>query len=273
MILVNGQAENRIEVIDRGLQYGDGLFETLAYRQGKLEFLEAHLQRLHNDCKRLNIPFHQTEELRAELAQVCDALSENAVVKIIITRGVGGRGYFASQDIIPTRIVSTHPYPVYPDSYPIEGVTVRLCQHRLGENAALAGIKHLNRLDQVLARNEWTESDIAEGFMCDQHDNLIEGTMSNLFIVKSGELLTPELSKSGVAGIMRAQIIQLAKANKLSVNETSLTQLDLNQADEAFLCNSINGIWPINHVIDTKQHYSVGPITKRCQQLLAEAVK
>lgn len=275
MILINGQTESRIEVLDRGLQYGDGLFETLAYRNNKIEFLEQHLQRLYTDSQRLNISLSESDlaKIHQELDFVCQNLQDEAVIKLIVTRGVGGRGYFAGQDLSPTRIISSHTLPSYPQYFPQSGITVRFCQHRLSENAILAGIKHLNRLDQVLGRNEWSDKTIAEGLMFDQHDNLIEGTMSNIFLVKSGNLLTPKLNLSGVAGVIRTTIIRLASENGLTVIEQTLSKSDLIEANEVFVCNSVNGIWPVNHIIDTQQSYSVGPITQQCQTWLSQAIK
>jgi len=273
MILVNGKPEDRIDIIDRGLQYGDGLFETIAYRNGKVEFLEAHLQRLLSGCQRLSIPFSEFDSLRSDLTLITDELTDNTVIKVIITRGSGGRGYYADGSLTPTRVVSTHPFPTYPKSHQTEGVTVRFCQHRLSENTVLAGVKHLNRLDQVIARSEWSDQTIAEGLMFDQHDKLVEATMSNIFIVKSGQLYTPAIVSSGVAGIMRAKIIELAAQNNIAITElTSADQSDLIEADELFVCNSINRIWPVKYIIDINKTLSIGKITKLFQTLLIEAI-
>ena len=273
MILVNGKPENRITVTDRGLQYGDGLFETIAFRDGVAEFIEAHLQRLILSCKRLNIPFQQLDLLNKELDVIYQSLADtNAVIKIVITRGSGGRGYYADNTIEPTRIISTHDYPSYPQSHSQNGVTVRLCQHKLSENPSLAGLKHLNRLDNVLARNEWDDSNVAEGLMFDQSNNLIEGTMSNVFIVKSQQLISPLLNKSGVEGIMKAQLIAIAKQLGLVFEQNIITPYDLKNADEVFVCNSVNGIWPVTVVTDTAK-YTVGPITQQLQQALAKVKK
>jgi len=272
MILINGRAENRIEITDRGLQYGDGLFETLPYRNGYLEYLDAHLKRLTLGCERLSIPFQHLDLLITELETFCHTLIDDFVIKIIITRGSGGRGYFAN-NIEPTRIISSHPFPTYPDTYSQLGVSVRLCKHKLSENPILAGIKHLNRLDQVIARNEWDDTTIAEGLMFDQQNNLIEATMSNIFIVKSGQLLTPLLTTSGIVGVMRAEIIRLAIEHDIPVKEVVLTQKDLLNADEVFVCNSVNGLWPVNFITDTQHTYPVGSVTKLCQDLIMQAQK
>lgn len=271
MIIINGKPENRINISDRGLQYGDGIFETIAYRNGKAEFLEAHLSRLSVGCQRLRIPFQQQTQLQKELAIVLNELADNdAVVKIIISRGSGGRGYLADSNIEPTRIISTYPIPSYSENRTKIGVKVRFCQQRLSENSSLAGIKHLNRLEQVLARNEWHDPAIAEGIMLDQHDHIIEGTMSNLFVVKAAKLMTAELSKSGVAGIIRSQIIALAGANNIDCKEATLTKSTLVNADEVFVCNSIVGLWPVISIVDSKieYNYSIGKITTQLQGLL-----
>jgi len=270
VILVNGKPENRIIVADRGLQYGDGLFETIAFRNGVAEFIDAHLQRLILGCKRLNIPFQQLDSLRKELESIYQNLADtDSIIKIIITRGSGGRGYFADKSVEPTRIISTHDYPNYPESHSQMGVSIRLCQHKLPENPALAGLKHLNRLDNVLARNEWDDSSIAEGLMFDQSNHLIEGTMSNVFIVKSQQLITPLLNHSGVEGIMKAEIIAIAKQLGLDFKESIVTHNDLTNADEVFVCNSVNGIWPVISVKEFAS-YVVGPITQQLQQALSK---
>ena len=271
MIFINGNSSDRIEVTDRSLHYGDGVFETIAYRNKRFEFLDAHLNRLLSSCKKLKIPFQQLDELQIELKMISQAVNHDLVVKVIISRGSGGRGYFANKDLIPTRIVSTYPYPSYPQSYQKQGISARLCQHRLSENKQLAGLKHLNRLDQVLARNEWDDDSIAEGLMLDQENCIIEGTMTNIFIVKAGQLMTPLLEKSGVEGIMKAEIIKLAtQYYNLNVEMVKLKKTDLENADEIFVCNSINGIWPVIHIEGIDTDYSVGLLTKKLQYDLLE---
>jgi 4-amino-4-deoxychorismate lyase len=141
----------------------------------------------------------------------------------------------------------------------------------LSENVALAGIKHLNRLDQVIARNEWHDADIAEGIMLDCAGNVIEGTMSNVFIVKAGKLLTPVLDKSGVAGVMRSQIISLAAELNISVVEANIHLEDFMAADEIFVSNSVIGLWPVSEIDNNVYH--VGPVTQNIQYVLQQAKK
>ena len=269
MILINGQPENRIEVTDRGLQYGDGLFETIAYRNGQLEYYPQHLSRLLEGCQRLKIGFSvaQQQSLTEEVHAVCRQLNNDAVIKIMVTRGSGGRGYRYQTDMQPSRIISTHAMPIYPESHQ-SGITVRFCHQRLANNPALAGIKHLNRLEQVLARNEWQDDSIVEGLMLDYQDQVIEGTMSNVFLVQNSQLSTADLSDSGIAGIMRQQLIKIADRLSIPLHITSLTINDLKSADEVFVCNSLIGIWPVTSITDLDMHYSHGALTQTLQHAL-----
>lgn len=267
MILINGESKEHIEISDRGFQYGDGLFETIEVRDGLAVFLERHLERLNSGCQRLGIPFPGMDLLSLETSELSRRSTPNrAVLKIIITRGSGGRGYRQPDVIQPTRVLSLHPYPDYPDVYPEQGIVARFCTTRLGLNPALAGIKHLNRLEQVMARSEWNDASIQEGLMLDANDHVIEGTMTNLFYIKNSGLYTAPLTQSGVAGIIRRIIMTLASDHGLSVIEHEFTKDELLSADELFVCNSIIGIWPIRQ-IEVAQ-FSVGPITQSIQSWL-----
>ncbi|TRW89506.1 aminodeoxychorismate lyase [Candidatus Methylobacter oryzae] len=268
MILINGESKNHIEISDRGFQYGDGLFETIEVRDGQAVFLERHLERLNSGCQRLHIPFLDTELLRCEAGRLCREWTRGqhsfrAVLKIIVTRGSGGRGYRQPDTIQPTRVLSLHPYPDYPQIYSEQGIVARICTSRLGLNPSLAGIKHLNRLEQVMARAEWNDSSIQEGLMLDFDEHVIEGTMTNLFYIKNNNLYTAILTQTGVAGIMRGVIMMLAADHGLSVVEHTFTKNQLLSADEVFVCNSIIGIWPVKQIERT--YFSVGPVTRNIQ--------
>jgi 4-amino-4-deoxychorismate lyase len=159
--------------------------------------------------------------------------------------------------------------PDYPDSC-LSGIHVRQCQHRLGLNPALAGIKHLNRLEQVLARSEWDDDTIHEGLMLDINDRLVEGTMSNLFLVRDGALLTPPISDAGIAGVMRAKVMELAREQHIPVFETVLTLAELASAEEVFVTNSIIRIWPVILNTSSGQRWPLGPLTRQLQSSLQE---
>lgn len=273
MILINGQPEDRINVQDRGLQYGDGLFETIAFRDQQLELLDAHLARLQLGCNRLKLTFSASDIslIKTELKLVTAALATDAIIKVTLTRGVGGRGYQYADNIPVSRIISSYPMPDYPSNYQ-DGVAVRLCEQRLAINPQLAGIKHLNRLEQVLARNEWRDSDIAEGLMFDSNGFLIEGTMSNIVLFRNGGLLTPDLSQCGINGVMREFLLKFSQQQGWPVSVTQLTLNDLLQADECLLCNSVIGIWPIRRLLDHQFKWPHGPMTRQLQQWLSQAI-
>lgn len=263
--LLNGKPADSIAITDRGLLYGDGLFETIAVVAGRLLCWTQHTARLQEGCRRLDLSYPDSEVLHHEALQLA-ADRECAVLKLMLTRGSGGRGYAPTAAAIPNRILSLHPWPDYPSSYRSEGVRVRICTNRLTVNPLLAGIKHLNRLEQVLARGEWTEPDIAEGLMLDTDGNVIEGTMSNLFVYRDGILQTPDVGHAGIAGIIRGRV--LAAAQELGI-EAMITALDLHEieaAGELFLCNSLIGIWPIRAVGD--KTFPQGPVTKRIAEYL-----
>lgn len=260
--LVNGEAQETLSIHDRGLHYGDGLFETMAVVNGALPLWELHMARLCSDAWRLGIPPPEPALLQAEAARLCAGVSRG-VLKIILTRGAG-RGYRIPQGATATRILYRYPWPAWPASHADHGVRVRICDMRLAGNPRLAGIKHLNRLEQVLARSEWQDEDIAEGLLLDQAGHVIEGTQSNLFIVRGDRLLTPMLSQCGVAGVMRGLIMAQAQQLAIACEEADLRLAQVLEADEVFLCNSLMGIWPVRAIGEVT--YPDGEITRRLAQ-------
>ena len=260
MILINGKQQSQLDFSDRGLQYGDGLFETIAIKQARPVFLDQHLQRLITGCQALQIPCPEVSVLKNEIDIVL-AKQNTAVIKIIITRGSGGRGYQQPDNIQPTRIIARYDAPNYEDVFWKKGVKVRFCNSRLGHNPRLSGIKHLNRLEQVLARSEWRSSEYQEGLMLDIKDNVIEGTMSNLFVIKKNCLYTPSLKLCGIKGVVREIILQTATELQINTQETQLQKQQCYDADELFLTNSIIGLWPIRQL--EQNQFEIGPITQQ----------
>jgi 4-amino-4-deoxychorismate lyase len=243
MTLVNGHAAPVIPVNDRGLLYGDGLFETIAVGDGRPRELDRHLRRLFDGCERLAISPPDVAILRREIEEVC-ASEKRAVLKIIVTRGQGSRGYRPAGQGQPTRILSLDPWPDHPAHYRDQGITATCCKTRLARNPRLAGTKHLNRLEQVLARGEWRD-EYQEGLMLDTEGQVIEGTMSNVFVIRDGELYTPELKFAGVAGVMRERILECAAKAGIIVHVHDLTLSEVEAAQAMFFCNSLIGIWPV----------------------------
>ncbi|HEY0722282.1 MAG TPA: aminodeoxychorismate lyase [Gammaproteobacteria bacterium] len=269
-ILINGQPGERIAVTDRALHYGDGLFETIAVINGSPRFWERHISRLHRGCERLGIPLPDRTLLREEVGQI--ACNEAAcVVKIIVSRGSGGRGYRPPAVVEPTRLVMRYPFPDYPLSRATEGIELRVCDTPLGCNPRLAGIKHLNRLEQVLARSEWDDERVVEGIMLDSEGHLVDGTMSNLFLVIDGVLCTPELSRCGVEGVVRATLIDLAQQQGIPLRIAPIKVVMLARAEEVFVSNALIGIWPVNRCGELR--FTVGPVTGRLQALLATTLE
>ncbi len=271
MVLINGAKAPQIEVVDRGFQYGDGVFETILVKKGTPLFLSKHLERLIHGCQILGIPFEDKRLLTREITDLTQCYGDHGVIKIILTRGVGGRGYKPPEKPSPTRVISIQTKPVFPESYEKQGVKVMLCQTRLGVNTALAGIKHLNRLEQILASQEWNDPNIQEGLMLDQAGRLIEGTKSNLFVVKSGVLYTPKIDNCGVSGVMRSLVMDAAIKYGLEVKEARISVVDVTNADEVFLTNSIIILWPVKQFV--KKVFNVGPITHGMQDWLLKAVE
>jgi len=264
-VLVNGTAPadagHGVDVRDRGLNYGDGLFETMALQRGRVRFLDAHLQRLESGCARLGIAFPGIALLKAEIAAIVSSHVEG-VVKIVITRGAGGRGYRPSNETAPTRIVTLHDAPTSTS----RSIVIRWCDMRLSRNPTLAGIKHLNRLEQVLAQGEWSDPRVEEGLMLDYEGELVCGTSSNIFLVRNGELVTPDLRYCGVRGIMRAAVINAAKELNIPVHEEPLWPDDLDSAVEVFVTNAVRGVRAVVALADRAWEH--GAITRSIGEVL-----
>lgn len=269
-ILVNGHSQSTIPVQDRGLAYGDGVFETIAVTANNLQFWPQHWQRLQSGLERLNFDCDLVQlkqaietDIRSLLGPTAAAMS---VLKITVTRGVGGRGYLPPSAIQVNRIVQLSPWPTGREQLSHTGVQVRLCSHSWSMNKRLAGLKHLNRLDQVLARQEWQDDDIHEGIMLNQQGNVQSGVMSNVFVEQAGQLITPIIDSAGIAGIMADQIRILADQLGITLRQQQISLDTLQAADALFLTNSLNGIWPV--VKYEQLDYAIGPLTQCLQQAL-----
>jgi 4-amino-4-deoxychorismate lyase len=232
---------------DRGLQYGDGVFETMLVRGGRARFLEAHLARLSRGCSRLAISTAFVNPLRAEIDAAVAMAPPLAVLKIIVTRGnAQRRGYAPQGDEAPRRLVSLWATPALAGHD--DGVDLRVASIRLGENPALAGIKHLNRLENVLAAAESAGHGAFESLLLDASGNLVSGAMSNVFIVRVGDVVTPSIERCGVAGVMRGIVLRECAALGVTAGEKRLTLDDLFAADEAFITNARIGVVPVRRV-------------------------
>lgn len=243
-ILLNGQFADQIPISDRGLHYGDGLFETLAVQDAFPRFWDRHMERLGRGEAALGLPASDKRQLESEARSLCRNC-QRGVLKLIITRGSGGRGYRPPEQPEPRRILSLHPWPDYPSAWYRDGIRLRLCDTRWSRNRRLAGVKHLNRLEQVLARQEWRDPQIAEGLMRDEEGRVISATQGNLFLFTDSELLTPDLSHSGIAGIMRQLVIETARSLGIPLRVAEVSMKQVESADALFITNAILGLCPV----------------------------
>jgi 4-amino-4-deoxychorismate lyase len=262
--LVNGEISNFVEASNRGLNYGDGIFETLSVHNSRPRRWQAHMDRLGAGCERLGMTMPPQAVLLREVQTVSAGLAD-AVVKIVLTREGQGRGYMPVMDGICVRIVSAHFYPDNIVELARDGIVARICELRLAIQPALGGIKHLNRLEQVLASAELQRSGAAEGLLLDQEDYVISAVAANIFLVLEDRLLTPRLDRCGIRGVLRSHILLGFGAR---CEQRRVTMDMLQEADEVFICNTVRGIVPITAV--DMQNYAIGPVTRELQAWLHE---
>jgi 4-amino-4-deoxychorismate lyase len=266
-VLVNGQPATEVSVVDRALHYGEGVFETIACLNGRPRFLPLHLERLEFGCERLGIQPPPGDEVAAEVRGLVSGV-ERAIVKLLVTGGDAvARGYARSGSERATRITIRYPWPHDDPAQLHDGVMVRTVTVRLGENPRLAGLKHCNRLEQVLARTELArDPQLEEGMLFSSSGNLVSGTMTNVFLVRESCLLTPRIDLCGVAGVMRRVVLREARQAGIPTRECELRAENLQAADEVFLTNARIGIWPVRSLDD--RLLTPGPVTRHLQSVL-----
>jgi 4-amino-4-deoxychorismate lyase len=263
VVLVNGRPTQGVSPVDRGLHFGDGLFETLACRRGRPRFLALHMDRLLQGCERLRIEPGPVDTIRAEIEQLAHR-TDAAIVKLIVTRGDAlARGYAPAGGERATRIALRYSWPLEESGSWHAGVRIGLGSMQLGENAALAGMKHTNRLEQVLAQAEREARQLRELLLFSSSGFLVGGTTTNVFLVQDNEIMTPKLERCGIAGVMRRVVMREARRCGILIDERELTMGDLEQSQEIFLTNARIGIWPVNAL--EARELAVGPITQRLQ--------
>jgi 4-amino-4-deoxychorismate lyase len=242
MILVDGVPAEVVAATDRGLNYGDGLFETMRLHGGRVCLLPRHLARLRQGCERIALPYPGDAAIRADIAAL--AVAGEGVVRLVLTRGDGGRGYAPPRNVRGRRITALHPLPELAWS----GLSVGVCHARLGRSATLGGLKHLGRLEQVLAASEVAEAGWDEGLMLADDELVIEATRHNLFYVRGGRVCTPPLEGCGVAGVMRGLVLETLAALGVPGGEARLRYHELHEIDEMFLCNAVAGVRPVSRL-------------------------
>jgi len=257
--LVNGVESSAISVDDRGLQYGDGIFETMSAQDGRVRHFERHMERLAEGGRRLGLPVPDPKLVAAECERALAGLGAGSV-KLMLTRGPGPRSYRPPAEPSVTRIVvSSAPKP---RNDPDDGIVVRLCETPLGLNPRLAGIKHLNRLEQVMACAEWNDPTVAEGLMSAVDGRIVCATAANVFLVREGRLVTPAIRDCGVAGVMRGIVLSAAHELGITADIVDVRPDDLGTADEVFLTNAITGVRPVGEILGVRRYAAPGDVTR-----------
>jgi 4-amino-4-deoxychorismate lyase len=234
-----------VPAADRGFNYGDGVFRTVRLAAGHVPAWPRHARKLAADLARLGLGEPDLPAIERDLADL-GARYPDCIARITVTAGLSARGYLRSRGTALTTMVRATALPGWPLDRETAGIALHLCKLRLAHQPALAGVKHLNRLEQVLARAEWAEEGdggAAEGLTLDAAGHAICGTMSNLFIVEDGRLATPDLSGCGVEGVQRGRILDWAWANSLNATVEALPLARLHAADSLVVCNSVIGAW------------------------------
>lgn len=262
-VLVDGRPVDTVSVFDRGFQYGDGVFETIAVVDGEALFWPRHFERFMAAAQALRLPMPPESVWREEMHAVLCPDRPRQVLKLMLSRGVGdARGYAVSGRESGTRVLYTTPWPAYPDEFLREGVVLARCRTPVIGAAPFAALKSLNRLNQVMARMELSGPEVQEGLMLDAGGYLREGTFTNIFWVVDGRVETPRLSGLGIPGVMRREIMDFL-APQDPVDEVDARPERLSAATECFVCNSLIGIWPVRRCGDIVWPRAPGALSRK----------
>lgn len=263
--LFNGAPLDAGWALSRGLHYGDGVFRTALRRHGRWIDWPAQLAKLGDDAARIDLHAPDAATLSAEADELAGTQAD-AVLKILLWRSGAGRGYRSDQRA-SERLLLRYPLPPFPAAYWTQGICTFRSAVRLSAQPRLAGIKHLNRLEQVLASRDWPDQ-AQEGILLSAAGSPVCGTRSNLFWLKAGRLCTPDLRDCGVAGVMRARVLALAAHLEIPIETANYPLQALLDADEAFVTNSLVGLWPLQR-FEARSWAAPGPLTRRLSQALA----
>ena len=273
-MIVNARQQQLVKIADRGFQYGDGCFTTMAFRNGRIEFFDAHIERLKWACKTLYINFTKWSELDSCIRDSLTS-SSDCVVKVMITRGEGGRGYSPEGAVNPCFIITHHCIPSHYTCWQTQGISLAISPITLACQPLLAGIKHLNRLEQVLVKQELSKTHYDDVVVCDTQHNIIESSVGNLFWYKDNAFYTADLSGSGVEGVMRNQIIRVIQQNRQLCHVVQQDVSVLFSAHEVFICNSLMKLVPVvslfNPVNQQHKYYPVDQ-TKQLQHHIQQLI-
>jgi 4-amino-4-deoxychorismate lyase len=273
-MIVNGWQQQHIAIADRALQYGDGCFTTMAFRNGNIEFFDAHIKRLELACKTLFINFDKWSELTCCIFDLLK-IAENCVVKVLITRGEGGRGYSPEGAVNPNFIITLHPIPPHYLAWQTQGIKLTISPIMLAYQPLLAGIKHLNRLEQVLVKQALAQTNYDDAIVCDTNQNIIETSVGNLFWYNNDTWYSPDLTGSGVEGVMRNQVLAVMQQEGIKYQVVKQDIHVLFDAQELFVCNSLMQLIPVMSLFNpiNQQHKKfVANQTKKLQHAVQRVI-
>ena len=266
IVIINGEEQSNISVFNRNMQYGDGLFETCVAKDNQILFWDKHLLRLNIGCDKLKI---KKIEESIWLEDIKKALSfsskKNCIIKLILSRGNSQRGYSYPDDILPVRVVIVSEII---KSQSKQSFSLEYAQSGYHSNPNLAGIKHCNRIEQILARATMKED---EAIMLDENKNIISVTQGNIYFIFGKRLLTPKLDRCGVIGSRRSLILELAKSIGLDIQEEEVSMIQAQKADEVFISNSLIGIQSVSSIEDCQ--LSSSSITDKIKRAFESATQ
>ncbi|HHR5900538.1 TPA: aminodeoxychorismate lyase [Providencia alcalifaciens] len=246
---VNGISCQQIDITDRAIAFGDGCFTTIHGMNQQAKMLEQHILRLQQDSTRLKLPSVDWQQLTQHIEQVCEQQTDDEfVVKVMISRGAGGRGYSSQGFKQPTIMVMVSPFPKHYATLQCQGAALMLSRIPLSRNPILAGMKHLNRLEQVLIRQEIDDAKLDEAVVLDTHGVMVECCSANIFWRIGRDVYTPILEQSGVNGLMRQKIIAKLKDSQYHLAEVERFPAILTQCDEVIICNALMPILPVKSI-------------------------
>ncbi|MCF2950391.1 aminodeoxychorismate lyase [Paraglaciecola aquimarina] len=267
-MIVNGLYQTDIDIADRALQYGDGCFTTIALRNACLEFYDSHIQRLKLACEKLQISFLKWDELTRNVLSSVTDIDQDMVVKIIISRGVGGRGYSSQGCNNPSYIITHHSMPAHYHEWQKQGIELIESPIKLAKQPLLAGIKHLNRLEQVLIKQQLITTNYPDALVCDTEGSLIETSIGNVFWKKGNQWFTPDMQYCGVEGVMRNQVICLLESKHIKVHVVQQALADLANIQEMFICNSLMQIVPVTKLFLKNVDEKISTLANKETQLI-----
>ncbi len=271
-VIDNSQFLGELDSWSRAEQFGDGLFETMAVKDGVVSSVYLHAKRLKKGLVRLkiNLPSDDIHGLLVDYINQMTKKSgrQSGVLKVIVSRGSSARGYSFDKQAKPRVTAFFSEYQSPASNLYKKGIVVSVCQTQCAIQSQLAGLKHLNRLENVLAKAELQDGEF-EGLMMNHLGFVIEGTMSNVFFEKNAVLYTPSLTLSGVEGVMRQMVIGYCQDNNITLNVVDIQMQTPLQFDSAFICNSVMGILPVKKI--KNESLSIGPITQKLQIAMINA--